>query len=88
VVNHLNLRFRLRFVEHLVATPRFHYWHHAVQPVDRNFAVHFPWIDRLFGTYYLPEDRWPDELGIEGHPLPAGFAAQTAWPLRRADGSQ
>ena len=84
VTNHLNLRFRLRWIEHLVVTPRFHYWHHAVQPVDRNFAVHFPWIDRLFGTHYLPEGPWPDELGIAGHPVPPAFAAQVTWPFRRA----
>jgi lathosterol oxidase len=84
VMNHLNLRFRLRFLEHLVVTPRFHYWHHAVHPVDRNFAVHFPWIDRLFGTHYLPDGRWPDELGIKGHPVPPAFTAQLVWPLQRS----
>jgi lathosterol oxidase len=82
VLNHLNLRFRLGWLEKLVVTPRFHYWHHAVRPVDRNFAVHFPWIDRLFGTHHLPK-AWPDELGIEGHPVPPGFAGQLAWPFRR-----
>jgi lathosterol oxidase len=81
VINHLNLRFRMRWIEHLVVTPRFHYWHHAVHPVDRNFAVHFPWIDRLFGTHYLPDGRWPEELGVEGHPVPPAFAAQLAWPF-------
>lgn len=83
VLNHVNLRFRLRVLEQLLVTPRFHHWHHAVTPPDRNFAVHFPWLDRLFGTHYLPGDRWPDELGIQGHPVPAGFLAQLAWPLRR-----
>jgi lathosterol oxidase len=83
VFNHVNLRFRLRWLERLLVTPRFHHWHHAVTPADRNFAVHFPWIDRLFGTHYLPGDRWPDELGIQGHPVPAGFAAQLTYPLRR-----
>ena len=73
VLNHVNLRFRLRFIERLLVTPRFHYWHHAVTPPDRNFAVHFPWLDRWFGTHYLPDDRWPEELGIEGHPVP-GYA--------------
>ena len=77
----VNLRLRLRWIEHLVVTPRFHCWHHAVHPIDRNFAVHFPWIDRLFGTHYLPDGRWPDELGIEGHPVPPAFAAQLAWPF-------
>jgi lathosterol oxidase len=83
VVNHLNLRFRFRALEWLLVTPRFHYWHHAVTPVDRNFAVHFPWIDRLFGTHYLPDDRWPEELGIRGHPVPPDFGGQLAWPFRR-----
>ncbi len=84
VLNHVNLRFRLRWIEDLVVMPRFHYWHHAVSPPDRNFAVHFPWLDRLFGTHFLPGDRWPDELGIEGHPVPPSFAGQLMYPLRRS----
>lgn len=81
VLNHVNLRFRFRWIEHLLVTPRFHHWHHALSPPDRNFAVHFPWLDRLFGTHYLPDDRWPDELGIRGHPVPIGFVAQLLYPL-------
>jgi lathosterol oxidase len=84
VLNHVNLRFRWRFLERLVVTPRFHHWHHALSPPDVNFAVHFPWLDRLFGTHHLPEGRWPAELGIPGHPVPGGFGAQLGWPLRRA----
>ena len=83
VLNHVNLRFRFGLLERLLVTPRFHHWHHAVSPPDRNFAVHFPWLDRLFGTHYLPDSRWPEELGIQGHPVPAGFAGQLVYPLRR-----
>ncbi len=83
VLNHVNLRFRLGWIEQLVVTPRFHHWHHAVTPPDRNFAVHFPWLDRLFGTHFLPGDRWPDELGIRGHPVPAGLLAQFGYAFRR-----
>jgi lathosterol oxidase len=50
--------------------------------VDKNFAVTFPWIDRVFGTHYLPGDAWPDALGIAGHPVPEGFFLQLAYPLR------
>lgn len=82
IFNHVNLRFRLGVVETLLVTPRFHYWHHAVEPVDRNFAVHFPWLDRLFGTHHLPGDgAWPDALGIKGNPLPEGWLAQLWYPL-------
>jgi sterol desaturase/sphingolipid hydroxylase (fatty acid hydroxylase superfamily) len=83
IFNHVNLRFRLRWMEPLLATPRFHHWHHAVAPVDKNFAVHFPWLDRLFGTYHMPGGDWPDALGIGGHPVPEGFFAQLVYPFRR-----
>ena len=83
IFDHGNLRFRFRGIEHVLATPRFHHWHHAVAPVDKNFSVHFPWLDRLFGTHYMPADgAWPDELGIEGHPVPEGLLPQLAHPFR------
>jgi len=78
---HANVRFDLGALEWVVATPRFHHWHHAASPVDKNFAVHLPWIDRLFGTGYLPAGRWPDAYGIAGRPVPEGYWRQLAWPL-------
>jgi lathosterol oxidase len=62
---HANVRWELRPLRALLATPAFHHWHHAAEPeaVDRNFAVHLPVLDRLFGTYYLP-DRWPNAYGL------------------------
>jgi lathosterol oxidase len=82
---HANVRFRLRPVEPLLVTPRYHHWHHAAHPeaVDRNFAVHVPAIDWLFGTRHLPADRWPDAYGIAGHPVPADYWRQLTWPFRR-----
>jgi len=37
----------------LIASPKFHRWHHTSEDegLDKNFAVLFPWIDILFGTY-------------------------------------
>jgi lathosterol oxidase len=81
---HTNVRFRFRPIERLLVTPRFHHWHHAAAPeaVDRNFAIHLPWLDRLFGTYYLPEGRWPAAYGLGGPPVPEGWLRQLVWPLR------
>jgi len=78
---HANVRVDLGALDWVVATPRFHHWHHAATPVDKNFAVHLPWIDRLFGTAYLPEGRWPEVYGITGRPVPEGYWRQLAWPL-------
>jgi sterol desaturase/sphingolipid hydroxylase (fatty acid hydroxylase superfamily) len=48
-----------------------------------NFAIHFPLLDRLFGTYHLPKDKWPEGYGIGGHPLPLGYLAQFKYPFQR-----
>ncbi len=43
-------------------------FHSEREPMDpryhqQNFAIHFPWIDRIFGTYLLPPTAWPDAMG-------------------------
>ena len=45
------------FLEKILVVPRFHHWHHGIEKeaVDVNFAIHFPFLDRLFGTHHLPE---------------------------------
>jgi lathosterol oxidase len=82
-LNHVNIRFDIPVVNQFLVLPRFHHWHHAMQPIDKNFAVHFPWIDRLFGTYHMPRGEWPPETGIEGDPVPPEFSRQLIWPFRR-----
>jgi sterol desaturase/sphingolipid hydroxylase (fatty acid hydroxylase superfamily) len=84
VLIHANVRFRFGWLGHVFTTPEFHHWHHAAEreAIDRNFAVHLPVIDRLFGTAWLP-DRWPTAYGIEGSPVPEGWLAQLAHPFRR-----
>lgn len=81
--NHVNMRIRLGWLEQFLVTPRFHHWHHAVRPIDKNFAVHFPWIDRLFGTFHLPADAWPENVGIHNDPIPEEFGRQLVWPFHR-----
>jgi lathosterol oxidase len=81
---HANVRFRFRPLEWLVVTPRFHHWHHATAPeaVDKNFAIHLPLIDRILGTAYLPDGRWPDAYGLAGPPVPDGWFRQLVSPFR------
>jgi sterol desaturase/sphingolipid hydroxylase (fatty acid hydroxylase superfamily) len=84
-VIHANVGWRFGWLEHLLVAPRFHHWHHAAEPEarDRNFAVHWSWLDRLFGTLHLPDERWPARYGIEGEAVPDGWTAQLTWPVRR-----
>ena len=80
---HANLRGNFRWLDRVLVTPRFHHWHHAIEPeaVDKNFAVHFPQIDRLFGTYYMPGKEWPSGYGVP-EAVPKSYRAQLAYPFR------
>jgi sterol desaturase/sphingolipid hydroxylase (fatty acid hydroxylase superfamily) len=85
---HANMRLNFGFLQYWFVTPRFHHWHHGIEKeaIDVNFAVHFPVLDRLFGTYYLPADgRWPDGYGIANHPVPKGFLRQLLYPFVREE---
>ena len=53
---HANVRFRFGRLAWLFGTPRFHHWHHSAEVIDKNFAIHLPVIDWLFGTL-LPARR-------------------------------
>jgi sterol desaturase/sphingolipid hydroxylase (fatty acid hydroxylase superfamily) len=79
---HANLRWRLGPLEWVISTPAFHHWHHSLdEPRNRNYASTLPCIDRIFGTHYLPRDRWPQTYGIEAE-LPASLGGQLVYPLR------
>jgi sterol desaturase/sphingolipid hydroxylase (fatty acid hydroxylase superfamily) len=82
---HANLNWRFGWLEKFLVTPRFHHWHHGIEKeaVDVNFAIHFPLLDRLFGTYHLPKDKWPEGYGIGGHPVPLGYLQQFKYPFQR-----
>jgi sterol desaturase/sphingolipid hydroxylase (fatty acid hydroxylase superfamily) len=79
---HANVRLRFGPLRWWIATPEFHHWHHAEAPVDKNFAVHVPWIDRIFGTAWLP-GGFPERYGIARDPIPDGWWAQLRSPFVR-----
>ncbi len=82
---HANVRWEFRPLRRLVATPAFHHWHHSSEQdaLDKNFAVHTPLWDLLFGTYYLP-GHWPTRYGLAGRPdVPVGWVKQLLYPFRR-----
>lgn len=84
---HGNVRFRLAWLEKVLATPRFHHWHHANDGESthgKNYAALLPFLDRCFGTAHLPADAYPTRYGSTT-PVPDGFLAQLV--LRRAEPS-
>ncbi|MBS0632075.1 MAG: sterol desaturase family protein [Verrucomicrobia bacterium] len=82
---HANLSWRFPRLEKILVTPRFHHWHHGIEKeaIDVNFAIHFPLLDRLFGTHHLPQEKWPEGYGISGHPVPQGYVRQFKYPFQQ-----
>ena len=82
---HSNLRIPFGWMQYVIATPRFHHWHHGLEEeaIDVNFAIHFPIIDMMFGTFHMPGQRWPEGYGVGGHPVPKGFIAQLLYPFKK-----
>lgn len=69
---HSNVKVELGALGKVIATPRFHHWHHADEPqaYDKNFAGQLAIWDRLFGTAYenvqLPS-RYGTGEGLESN---------------------
>jgi sterol desaturase/sphingolipid hydroxylase (fatty acid hydroxylase superfamily) len=82
---HANVRFNVEWLKPFIVTPRFHHWHHGIEKeaIDVNFSIHFPILDRLFGTYYMPPKQWPSGYGVGGHPVPNGYWQQFCYPFKR-----
>jgi lathosterol oxidase len=81
---HANTRINIGFLKYLFTTPQYHHWHHCVEEdkYGKNFAVFFPFIDRIFGTYYLPENEWPRGTGLNEAQFPKGYTKQLVYPFR------
>jgi sterol desaturase/sphingolipid hydroxylase (fatty acid hydroxylase superfamily) len=80
---HANVRWRFGWLEHLVSTPAFHHWHHTkdgAEYINKNYSAIFPWIDKLFGTFYLSKHAWPKQYGIDT-PMATSFTEQLLQPL-------
>jgi sterol desaturase/sphingolipid hydroxylase (fatty acid hydroxylase superfamily) len=77
---HANVWWRFGPLEWVISTPRFHHWHHAMTPANRNYASMLPILDRIFGTSHLPKGRFPGEYGIEGA-VPVAWVDQLVDPL-------
>jgi Fatty acid hydroxylase superfamily len=60
--------------------PAFHHWHHTLEDhKDHNYSSMLPFIDRLFGTFYLPK-AWPKDYGTST-PVPETMIGQLLEPL-------
>ena len=80
---HANIGWRFGWLEWLISSPAFHHWHHTNDGPDRinkNYAAMLPWVDKCFGTFYLPKRQWPVKYGTDA-PVASSLAGQLLEPL-------
>ena len=87
---HANLNWTFGPLRFVFASPVFHRWHHTSEEagLDKNFASTFPVLDLLFGTFYMPADRLPEQFGAGDSAVPEGFVGQMLYPFQRAPGAE
>lgn len=82
---HSNVRFeRLHRLLPFFSTPQYHRIHHSKLPQhqDCNFAIYWPFMDIIFGSYYQPtKDEYPPTGLQDGERIETMWEAQ-AGPLR------
>ncbi len=86
VLIHSNTRINFGPLKYIFTTPQYHHWHHCEDPkyYGHNFASIFPFIDMIFGTYYLPGNVWPEGTGVHEGQYPKGFLKQTVYPFTKS----
>ena len=80
---HANLNWTFGPFKYLFASPVFHRWHHTKpnEGGNKNFAPTFPLLDIMFGTFYMPEGKFPEDYGVEGEFPDSSFLKQIIWPI-------
>jgi sterol desaturase/sphingolipid hydroxylase (fatty acid hydroxylase superfamily) len=84
-MTHANLSWTFGPLRYVLASPVFHRWHHTTQEegIDKNFASTFPFLDLMFGTFYMPPGRLPERFGNGETDFPEDFWGQLLHPFRK-----
>ncbi len=82
---HINVDWDHGPLRYLIASPRYHRWHHADEPAayGKNLANIFPFYDVVFGTYYVPGAC---DLPVGAQGVPTTALKMFAWPFQAWNG--
>jgi sterol desaturase/sphingolipid hydroxylase (fatty acid hydroxylase superfamily) len=83
-LEHANVPWSYGPLRYVIASPRFHRWHHAIDRSawGKNYSGLLPIFDLLFGTFYMPLGQQPQEFGVAGEPITENFMGQMLYPFR------
>jgi sterol desaturase/sphingolipid hydroxylase (fatty acid hydroxylase superfamily) len=82
---HSNVKISYGPLNTVFVSPLFHHWHHAANEMaDKNYCTFFSFLDRMFGTYYLPNNKEePASVGLAKDDLANRFWPQMVYPFTK-----
>jgi sterol desaturase/sphingolipid hydroxylase (fatty acid hydroxylase superfamily) len=82
---HCNINLRYGVLNYVVGSAETHRWHHSrvIRESNSNYGNTVILWDRLFGTWFLPQDRTITELGLIDPTYPKSFLGMLRAPFRR-----
>jgi sterol desaturase/sphingolipid hydroxylase (fatty acid hydroxylase superfamily) len=82
---HCNIKLLYGPLNYIVGSAETHRWHHSRLPRESNANYGNTVIvwDILFGTWYLPNEREVDQLGLQDRDYPKSFAKLLGAPFTR-----
>jgi len=80
---HANVKWSFGPLKYVFASPIFHHWHHTMsdQGGNKNFAATLAIYDVIFGTFYMPKDKLPEQYGVDHDDVPESFVGQLFYPF-------
>ncbi|MBD78658.1 MAG: hypothetical protein CL840_07050 [Crocinitomicaceae bacterium] len=84
-MEHTNIDFRTGILNYLFNTAEHHRWHHSevLDESNKNFGKVLIVWDLIFGTYYLPNNKEVQEVGIKDEKVPVSFIGQLKYPFQK-----
>jgi sterol desaturase/sphingolipid hydroxylase (fatty acid hydroxylase superfamily) len=87
---HCNIELRYGVLNYVVGSAETHRWHHSREPRESNANYGNTVIvwDLLFGTWFLPNDRGPEAIGLRDPNYPTTFLRLMKAPFSRPTSAQ
>jgi ornithine lipid hydroxylase len=82
---HSNVDVKLGWFNYIISGPELHRWHHSkeIKESNTNYGNNIILWDIVFGTFFMPESREVNELGLVNGNYPRGFWTQMKSPFRK-----
>jgi sterol desaturase/sphingolipid hydroxylase (fatty acid hydroxylase superfamily) len=80
---HSNIQLEMGFLNKIISSPQLHRWHHSkkIAEANNNYGNNIIIWDILFKSYYFPNDKDVESIGLRNVNYPQSFKAQMKTPF-------